>query len=84
MTWWMWLIIIYYCGPQVVLSVMILRDDANDWSDYHFMSPRYIHEEHDNLNWFGVILFWLLCFILFPGVYVAYFLEWLFTVGRRK
>lgn len=80
----MWLIVIYYSVPQVALSVKILSENAHDLSDYCYMSPRYIYEEFDDLNWFGTILLWLLCFILFPGVYVAYFLVWLFTVGRRN
>lgn len=84
MEWWMWLIILYYSVPQVILSVKILGEDDFMVSDYHYMTPMYIHEQYDKLNWFGVIMLWLLCFILFPGVYVAYFLEWLFTVGRRK
>lgn len=83
MEWWMWLIIIYYSVPQVILSVKIFAEDDMIYG-YHYLSPMYIHEEFDKLNWLGVILLWLLCFILFPGVYVAYFLEWLFTVGRRN
>lgn len=83
MEWWIWLIIIYYSTVQVVLSVKILSQDDYEIDGYHYMSFIYIHEEFDKLNWVGVILLWLLCFILFPGVYVAYFLEWLFTVGRK-
>ena len=83
MEWWMWLIIIYYSVPQVVLSVKMLGEDDYRSDGYHYMSPKYIYEEFDDLNWVGAILLWIICFILFPGVYIAYFLEWIFTVGRK-
>lgn len=44
-------------------------------------SPSKIYET-SKLNWFGVIMLWLLWVFLFPINYICYIVWWIFHAGR--
>ncbi len=84
MPWWLWLIIIYYAGPSLILSLRGMYQENSYSSDDHLWgTPLWIYEENEDLNWFGVVLISLLFFIVLPWVYLFYILVFIFTVGRK-
>lgn len=53
-----------------------------DFSDMA-ITPRQIYD-CTNINMFGCVLIFIFAFILNPLSYVAYFLYWIFHVGRKN
>lgn len=47
------------------------------------VTPKEIYDSND-MNMFGCVIVFIICFILNPLFYMAYFIHWLFHVGRKK
>lgn len=47
------------------------------------VTPKEIYDSND-MNMFGCVIVFIICFILNPLFYMAHFIHWLFHVGRKK
>ena len=46
------------------------------------VTPKEIYDSND-INMFGCVIVFIICFILNPLFYIAHFIHWLFHVGRK-
>lgn len=69
---------------SIIISIALFFITFTDKSGIcmYYGCPKYIYD-NSTLNVFGVILVFLLFFILMPIYYIIWFWYWLFHVGRK-
>lgn len=82
---------IEFCVKCIYIFIVVMfacisfantTDDFEDWIFDFTSTPNEIYES-SKMNWFGVIVVFILRIILEPIQYACRFLWWLFHVGRK-
>ena len=74
----MGLIICFYILLILGIGVSSIFEDFDDM----VVTPKEIYDSND-INMFGCVIVFIICFILNPLFYIAHFIHWLFHVGRK-
>ena len=74
----MGLIICFY----ILLIIGIGVSSIFEYFDDMAVTPKEIYDSND-INMFGCVIVFIICFILNPLFYIAHFIHWLFHVGRK-
>ena len=74
----MGLIICFYILLILGIGVSSIFEDFDDIA----VTPKEIYDSND-INMFGCVIVFIICFILNPLFYIAHFIHWLFHVGRK-
>ena len=74
----MGLIICFYILLIIGIGVSSIFEDFHDMA----VTPKEIYDSND-INMFGCVIVFIICFILNPLFYIAHFIHWLFHVGRK-
>ena len=74
----MGLIICFY----ILLILGIGVSSIFGYFDDMVVTPKEIYDSND-INMFGCVIVFIICFILNPLFYIAHFIHWLFHVGRK-
>ena len=74
----MGLIIYFY----ILLILGIGVSSIFEYFDDTAVTPKEIYDSND-INMFGCVIVFIICFILNPLFYIAHFIHWLFHVGRK-
>ena len=74
----MGLIICFYILLIIGIGVLSIFGDFDDM----VVTPKEIYDSND-INMFGCVIVFIICFILNPLFYIAHFIHWLFHVGRK-
>lgn len=74
----MGLIICFY----ILLILGIGVSSIFEYFDDMAVTPKEIYDSND-INMFGCVIVFIICFILNPLFYIAHFIHWLFHVGRK-
>ena len=74
----MGLIICFYILLIIGIGVSSIFEDFDDMA----VTPKEIYDSND-INMFGCVIVFIICFILNPLFYIAHFIHWLFDVGRK-
>ena len=74
----MGLIICFYILLIIGTGVSSIFEDFDDMA----VTPKEIYDSND-INMFGCVIVFIICFILNPLFYIAHFIHWLFHVGRK-
>ena len=72
------LIICFY----ILLILGIGVSSIFEYFDDMAVTPKEIYDSND-INMFGCVIVFIICFILNPLFYIAHFIHWLFHVGRK-
>lgn len=72
------LIICFYILLILGMGVWSIFEDFDDMA----VTPKEIYDSN-NINMFGNVIVFIICFILNPLFYIAHFILWLFHVGRK-
>lgn len=82
MEWWQIILVFYLCFISVIGVTFFVGNDS--W--WFNSTPKEIYNKI-NLNWFGCYFLWFLEFLCMPHIWIfcwiAKFVLWLFTVGRK-
>ena len=74
----MGLIICFYILLILGIGVSSIFEVFDDMA----VTPKEIYDSND-INMFGCVIVFIICFILNPLFYIAHFIHWLFHVGRK-
>ena len=74
----MGLIIYFYILFILGIGVSSIFEYFDDMA----VTPKEIYDSND-INMFGCVIVFIICFILNPLFYIAHFIHWLFHVGRK-
>ena len=74
----MGLIICFYILLILEIGVLSIFEYFDDMA----VTPKEIYDSND-INMFGCVIVFIICFILNPLFYIAHFIHWLFHVGRK-
>ena len=74
----MGLMICFYILLILGTGVSSIFEDFDDM----VVTPKEIYDSND-INMFGCVIVFIICFILNPLFYIAHFIHWLFHVGRK-
>ena len=74
----MGLIIYFYILSILGIGVSSIFEYFDDMA----VTPKEIYDSND-INMFGCVIVFIICFILNPLFYIAHFIHWLFHVGRK-
>ena len=72
------LIVYFYILYILVVGVPTILEKFDDLA----VTPKEIYESND-MNMFGCVIVFIICFIFDPLFYIAHFIYWVFHVGRK-